>query len=185
MQNGNMFKFILFSCVFVGIWYFFSQPKQDAQQQMLQQQQQQAVTQSQDTSSQQTTISNEPVSKQEVVSNIKNIPEEEITIETDKYKAVFSNKGASIKHWYIKEQNNTFVDLVLPEASPVLANFPGSVYEIVEKTDSKIVMSHTSIQNWKITKTFDLSQDYLHAMEIKLEKLSEDAKLPEIEFNWG
>ncbi|MBQ4178324.1 MAG: hypothetical protein II598_01115, partial [Elusimicrobia bacterium] len=150
-------------------WYLYFQPKQDAQQQqMLQQQQQQTVTQSQETSSQETTISNEPVSKQEVVSNIQNIKEEEITIETDKYKAVFSNKGAAIKHWYVKEQNNTFVDLVLPEASPVLANFPGSVYEIVEKTDSKLVLSHTSMQNWKITKTFDLSQDYLHAMEIKL-----------------
>lgn len=186
MQNNNMFKFILFSCIFVGIWYFFFQPKQDAQQLMLQQQQQQqTVTQSQETNLQNTTISNEPVSKQDVISNIQNIKEEEITVETDKYKAVFSNKGAAIKHWYIKEQNDTLVDLVLPEASPVLANFPGSVYEIVEKTDSKIVLSHTSIQNWKITKTFDLSQDYLHAIDIKLEKLTEDAKLPEIEFNWG
>jgi len=185
-MQSNTVKFVLFSTIFLLAWYLYFQPKQDAQQQqMLQQQQQQTVTQSQETSSQETTISNEPVSKQEVVSNIQNIKEEEITIETDKYKAVFSNKGAAIKHWYIKEQNNTFVDLVLPEASPVLANFPGSVYEIVEKTDSKLVLSHTSMQNWKITKTFDLSQDYLHAMEIKLEKLSEDAKLPEIEFNWG
>jgi YidC/Oxa1 family membrane protein insertase len=163
----------------------FFQPKQNEQQALLQQQQQ-TVTQQQTQSSQEVSVtSKENVSKQEIISNIQNIPEEEITIETDKYKAVFSNKGAAIKHWYIKEKNDTLVDLVLPEASPVLANFPGSVYEIVEKTDSKLVLSHTSIQNWKITKTFDLSKDYLHAIDIKLEKLTQDAKLPEIEFNWG
>ena len=68
MQNNNMFKFILFSCIFVGIWYLFFQPKQDAQQLMLQQQQQQqTVTQSQETNLQNTTISNEPVSKQDVI----------------------------------------------------------------------------------------------------------------------
>ena len=97
-MQSNTVKFVLFSTIFLLAWYLYFQPKQDAQQQqMLQQQQQQTVTQSQETSSQETTISNEPVSKQEVVSNIQNIKEEEITIETDKYKAVFSNKGAAIK----------------------------------------------------------------------------------------
>ncbi len=84
-MQSNTVKFVLFSTIFLLAWYLYFQPKQDAQQQMLQQQQQQTVTQSQETSSQQTTISNEPVSKQEVVSNIQNIKEEEITIETDKY----------------------------------------------------------------------------------------------------
>ena len=184
-MQKNTFMFVLCTTVFLLVWYMFFQPKQNEQQIQLQQQQQ-TVAQQQVNSNKELNIQNqENISKQEIISNIQNIPEEEITIETEKYKAVFSNKGAAIKHWYIKEKNNALVDLVLPEASPVLANFPGSVYEIVEKTDSKLVLSHTSIQNWKITKTFDLSKDYLHAIDIKLEKLTQEAKLPELEFNWG
>ena len=187
-MQKNTFMFVLCTTVFLIIWFMFFQPKQDAQlnrEDAINVQQQTAVQNQQNDNREINITGQENISKQDVISNIQNIPEEEITIETDKYKAVFSNKGAAIKHWYIKEQNNALVDLVLPEASPVLANFPGSVYEIVEKTDSKIVLSHTSIQNWKITKTFDLSKDYLHAIDIKLEKLTQDAKLPEIEFNWG
>lgn len=183
-MQKNTAMFVICSTIVLLVWYMYMQPKQNEQQMLLQQQQQQSTVQTQENKNQELNITNEDkfVSKQEVVENIK---EEEIILETEKYKAVFSNKGAAIKHWYIKEQNDTLVDLVLPEASPVLANFPGSVYEIVEKTDTKLVLSHTSIQNWKITKTFDLSKDYLHAINIQLEKLSQDAKLPEIEFNWG
>ena len=184
-MQKNTFMFVLCSTVFLLAWYMFFQPKQNEQQTILQSQQQ-AVTQQQGNNSKGIDITKqENISKQEMPSNIQNVPEEEIIIETDKYKAVFSNKGAAIKHWYIKEKNDALVDLVLPEASPVLANFPGSVYEIIEKTDTKLVLSYTSIQNWKITKTFDLSKDYLHTIDIKLEKLAQDAKLPEIEFNWG
>lgn len=182
-MQKNTVMFVVSSTVFLLLWYMFFQPKPD-EQQILLQQPKQNVVQTQDTTTKEFNISDEGkfVSRQEISSNIQ---EEEITLETEKYKAVFSNKGAAIKHWYIKEQNNTMVDLVLPEASPVLANFPGCIYEIVEKTDSKLVLSYTSIQNWKITKTFDLSKDYLHAINIQLEKLSPDAKLPGIEFNWG
>ncbi len=182
-MQKNMIKFILWTTICLLAWYLFFQPKQNEQQLLLQQQE--TVTQEQ--SDNNTAITDEKTfAKQEAaVQPVKNIKEEEIEIETEKYKAVFSNKGAAIKHWYIKEQNDALVDLVLPESSPVLANFPGSVYEIIEKTDTKLVLSYTSTQNWKITKTFDLSKDYLHAMDIKLEKLTEDAKLPSIEFNWG
>lgn len=183
-MQKDMLKFVVCTSIVLIAWYMLMQPKQNQQQMLLQQQQQQSTVQTQENKNQELNITNEDkfVSKQEVTENIK---EEEIVLETEKYKAVFSNKGAAIKHWYIKEQNDTLVDLVLPEASPVLANFPGSVYKIVEKTDTKLVLSHTSIQNWKITKSFDLSKDYLHAINIQLEKLSQDAKLPEIEFNWG
>ena len=139
-MQKNTFMFVLCTTVFLIIWFMFFQPKQDAQlivENPVNSQQNQEIA----NNNQNLNInSKETVPKQEVISNIQNIPEEEITIETDKYKAVFSNKGAAIKHWYIKEQNNALVDLVLPEASPVLANFPGSVYEIVEKTDRKSVV---------------------------------------------
>lgn len=119
------------------------------------------------------------------ISSSQLIKEEEIIVETEKYKVVFTNKGAAVKNWYIKEANGALVDLVLPEASPVLANFPGSVYEITERTENKIVFSYSFMQDWKITKTFDLSKDYLHSVNIKLEKLKQDTKLPDIDLDWG
>jgi len=183
-MQKDMLKFVVCSSIVLFVWFMWFQPKQN-QQQVLSQQQNIVQTQNNETQTQDISNKGSSISKEKIVENIKNIKEEEIVLETEKYKAVFSNKGAAIKHWYIKEQNNAMVDLVLPESSPVLANFPGSVYEIVEKSDSKLVLSHTSIQNWKITKTFDLSKDYLHAINVQLEKLSQDATLPEIEFNWG
>lgn len=185
-MQKNTIMFVVCSSVFLFVWYMWVHPKQNDQQIILQSQQQNVVQiQNQESDTQNISAQQSNISQSKIVENIKNIKEEEITLETEKYKVVFSNKGASIKHWYVKEQNNALVDLVLPEASPVLANFPGSIYEIVEKTGTKLVFSHTSIQNWKITKTFDLSKDYLHAVNIQLEKLSQDTKLPEIELNWG
>ena len=181
-MQKNMLQFVLCTTAFLFIWFMFFQPKQNSQQTLVQEQ---TTTQTKEADNGKKVNITDKVSKNNVVLNKENVPEEEITIETEKYKVVFSNKGAAIRHWYIKERNNSLVDLVLPEAGPVLANFPGSVYKIVEKTDNKVVFSYTSIENWKITKTFDLSKDYLHAVDIKLEKLTQDAKLPEIEFNWG
>ena len=181
-MQKNMLQFVLCTTAFLCIWFMFFQPKQNPQQTLVQEQ---TTTQTKEADNGKKLNITDKVSKNNVVLNKENVPEEEITIETEKYKVVFSNKGAAIRHWYIKERNNSLVDLVLPEADPVLANFPGSVYKIVEKTDNKVVFSYTSIENWKITKTFDLSKDYLHAVDIKLEKLTQDAKLPEIEFNWG
>ena len=77
------------------------------------------------------------------------------------------------------------MDLVLPEAQPVLGNFPGSVYEITEQSEDKLTFTYISKQNWKITKTFTLSQDYLHNLDIKIEKLTQDAVLPSVDLNWG
>ena len=183
-MQKNTVMFVIFSSIFLFIWYMFFQPKQIDQKMILQNQQNVVQIKNKEQTSQNILDKQDVFSKEQKL-NIQNIKEEEITLETEKYKVIFSNKGASIKHWYIKENNNDLVDLVLPEASPVLANFPGSVYEIVEKTDTKLVFSYTSVQKWKIIKTFDLSKDYLHAINIQLEKLTQDAKLPEIEFNWG
>ncbi len=187
-MQKNTVMFVLFSTVFLLLWYMFFQPK-PVEQQFLQQQnqQQESATVARQEQFSDIDIKNETLNpkSQNVSLPVKEIKEEEIILETEKYKAVFSNKGAAIKNWYIKEKDGTLTDLVLPEASPVLANFPGSVYETVEKTDSKLVLSYNYMQSWKITKTFDLSKEYMHAVNVKLEKLKQDAKLPEIEFNWG
>ncbi len=192
-MQKNTLMFVLFSTIFLLAWYMFFQPT--PQQQMLAQQEQ-AVQQSQQNNSAnvvQNTQNRQSSTEGNILSgtNDKNsvaqqtVKEEEIVVENDKYKVVFTNKGAAVKNWYIKENNGTLVDLVLPEASPVLANFPGSIYEITEKSDSKIVFSYTFMQDWKITKTFDLSKEYLHSANIKLEKLKQDTKLPDIDLDWG
>ncbi len=189
-MQKNTLMFVLFSTVFLLAWYMFFQPNQ--QQQMLSQQEQNIQQQNNSVDVVRKEQKKQGTSTENILPNTNDkdissqfVKEEEIILETEKYKVVFTNKGAAVKNWYIKEANGALVDLVLPEASPVLANFPGSVYEITEKTDSKIVFSYTFMQDWKVTKTFDLSKEYLHSANIKLEKLKQDAKLPDIDLDWG
>lgn len=182
-MQKNTVMFVVFSTLFLMLWYVFFQPK-PSQQQLMQQinkQENQSVTAVKpDGKKEETTAVSSPVSAQ-----VKEIKEQEITVEKENYKIVFSNKGASIKNWFIREKNGSFVDLVLPEAALVLGNFPGSVYEITEQTKDKVTFSYTSRENWKITKTYNLSDNYLHKLDVQLEKLKDDAKLPDVEFNWG
>ncbi len=189
-MQKNTLMFVLFSTIFLLAWYMFFQPNQ--QQQMLLQQEQTVQQQKNFTDDVNESQKSQNTNSEALLTSANNndifsqsVKEEEIIVETEKYKIVFTNKGAAVKSWYIKESNGALVDLVLPEASPVLANFPGSIYEIVEKTDNKIVFSYTFMQDWKITKTFDLSEDYLHFANVKLEKLKQDTKLPDIDFDWG
>ena len=183
-MQKNTLMFVLFSTIFLLAWYMFFQPT--PQQQMLSQtQNEQKIEQTNNSAVVQDNKQILQNADKTKVSEQQLVKEEEIIVETEKYKVVFTNKGAAVKNWYIRESNGALVDLVLPEASPVLANFPGSVYEIAEKTDSKIVFSYTFMQDWKITKIFDLSKDYLHSATVKLEKLRQDAKLPDIDFDWG
>lgn len=184
-MQKNFISFIVSSAIVLVVWYFLF-PQQPVNQPI---QQNQVNT---ETVQQQTNNETVPelkkvseVSKEQENSKVPQIKEEEIVIEKANYKVVFSNKGAAVKHWYLKEQNGSFVDLVLPQAEPVLANFPGSVYEITEKTDNQLVFTYVSNQNWKITKTFTLGQNYLHNLDIKLEKLTENAVLPSVDLNWG
>ncbi|MEI8217453.1 MAG: membrane protein insertase YidC [Elusimicrobiota bacterium] len=113
------------------------------------------------------------------------VAEQEAIIETNTYRAVFTNRGAGIKHWFLKEKNGVLTDLVLPESSPCLATFPGSNYLISRPATNKIVFTHTSPLGWRIIKTFDLSNDYLHTITIDTAKINSSAALPVIELNWG
>jgi YidC/Oxa1 family membrane protein insertase len=190
-MNKNTVMFVVFSALTIFIWYAFIAPKQ--QNQNLQQPQpQQQDTRQTDGENSQTPAQNaqaEPLSlkssdSQTLQENAK-IKEEEIKVETDKYKAAFSNRGAAVISWSIKEKNGDWVDLVLPQAAPVMANFPGSNYKIVSKSNEKIVFEHISHEGWKITKTFKLSDSYMHNVSIYLEKVNEEASLPRVDIEWG
>jgi cytoskeletal protein RodZ len=95
------------------------------------------------------------------------ILEKDITIETPVYKVVFTNLGAAVKHWYLKEKNGTLTDLVLTPETPVLTTLPGTIYSIEQPKPTTVVFSHNSPFGWNIKKTYTLSQDYLHSIIIE------------------
>ena len=99
MQRNNMLYFVVCTTVFLFVWFMFFQPKQNPQQTLLQEQ---TATRTQKSDNDKKLNIADKVSKNNTVLNTENVPEEEITMETDKYKVVFSNKGAAIRHWYIK-----------------------------------------------------------------------------------
>ena len=177
--------FVIFSSLTIFIWYFFIAPPQQPQKQQENKPQIEEKQQSPASEQQQS----EPVSLKSsdsaVLKESIQIEEEKINIETAKYKAVFSNRGAAILSWSIRERNGEWIDLVLPQAAPVMANFPGSNYKIVSKSDEKIVFEHTSHEGWKIVKTYNLSDSYMHSLNIALEKINETALLPQTELGWG
>lgn len=112
-------------------------------------------------------------------------PEQETVIETDAYKAVFTSRGAGVKHWYLKEKDGSLMDLVLPDASPCLATFPGSTYRVARQAPDQLVFTHDSPLGWRVTKTFTLSDEYLHTISITTTRLKPDAVLPVVELTWG
>jgi len=187
-MQKNTVMFVVFSTLFIMVWYMFFMPKPPINQPALNEKNQIAAK-DEDIDAPRKKIG-ELLTKETEKNRAQSVMEEDIkeqdiTAETEKYKIVFSNKGACVKNWFIKEKNGTMVDLVLPHASPVLSTFPGSVYKIAQSTKDKIVFVYTSRENWKITKTFELSPEYLHKLDYKLEKLTPEAKLPEIETMWG
>ncbi|GMO66625.1 MAG: membrane protein insertase YidC [Endomicrobiia bacterium] len=165
-MQKNSILFIILSLFTVLIWYFLVSPHYHHQ---LPQQ----MTQTQNDAN----ISN-------MVKNADKYVEENINIETEKYKAVLTNKGAAIISWTIKEKNGQMVDLVVPESAPVMANFPDEIYKVVSKSDKKVVFEHVSVDGWKITKTYNFSDFYMHNLSVSIEKPHE-VSFPEINFKWG
>lgn len=109
--------------------------------------------------------------------------EKEIVVDAQRYKAVFTTRGAAIKHWYLKESNGILTDLVLGDATQ-LSTFPGSIYT-VERNGLKLTFTHVSPQGWRIAKTYDLSNEYLHALSINITSLKPAALQPAIQIDWG
>jgi YidC/Oxa1 family membrane protein insertase len=178
MEKNTVFA-IVFSMLFLIIWWtFFQSPTAQkpattvpTAQQQTQQQPQAAAT---------------PVAPALTAApQDSTLPEREIAVETANSRVIFTNRGAAVKHWYIKEKNGTLTDLVLPEAAPVLANFPGSNYTVTQPDARTIVFSHVSPQGWQATKTYTLSDDYLHTVSLDIKALKSGAALPPVELSWG
>jgi YidC/Oxa1 family membrane protein insertase len=171
MQKESVL-FVVLSVVTIFVWFFFFAPTPS--QQIPQQQAQTVVTPVAE-------IRNTNLNKPDIMQYIE---EERVNIETGKYKAVLTNKGAAVLSWAIKEKNGEWVDLVFPESAPVLANFPGSIYKIVSKSNEKIVFEHDSRQGWIITKTYNFSDFYMNSLTIAIEKIDE-VSVPRIDIDWG
>lgn len=183
-MQKNTILFLVFSMSALFLWYLFTAPQQVPQQNMQDETAQTATVETAQISGKSQTQLSPDFEKHNIEKEF--IDEKEIFVETDLYKATFSNRGAAILSWSIKEKNGNWVDLVLPQAAPVIANFPGSNYKIISSSNEKLIFEHISNEGWKITKTFTLSQDsYMHKLDINIQKLTENAKLPQIELEWG
>ncbi|BAV58623.1 membrane protein insertase YidC [Endomicrobiia bacterium] len=177
-MQKNSILFVTLSAFTVFIWYFFfAQPSEQSYRQMMQLQNTAAVSES-------------------GVNKFKNADlnefqiddiyakEEHINIETEQYKAVLTNKGGGVLSWSVKEKNGQWVDLVFPESAPVMANFPNLTYKVVSKSAEKIVFEYASKEGWKITKIYNLSDLYMHNLNISVEKNAK-TPFPQIDLKWG
>ncbi|MDR1401298.1 MAG: membrane protein insertase YidC [Endomicrobium sp.] len=169
-MQRNSILFIVLSLFTVLSWYFLIAPRYH------QHLPEQAMKTQSDTA-----VSNSGVLE---VKNVDKCIEENVSIDTEKYKAVLTNKGAAIMSWSIKEKNGQVIDLVFPESAPVMANFPDEIYKIVSKSNKKVVFEYISVDGWKITKTYSFSDFYMHNLSISIEKTPE-TYFHEIVFKWG
>lgn len=142
------------------------------------------------------TVSKEQVlseSKEPVVEETVNYPkkntsiekEEEVVIETAKYKAVFSSLGGSIKHWVIKESHGKQPDLVLKKDSKPLATFDDINFNHKKTKDNEVIFSAVLPQGWRIVKTYSLSDEYLHNLKIELKKTKRRPEELPFMLEWG
>jgi YidC/Oxa1 family membrane protein insertase len=175
-MQKNSILFVILSAAVIFLWYFFLTPQPSQINQALTQVQSEKIESSNLEVEQKNQIQNEKISPF--------VEEEKINIETEKYKAILTNKGAAVVSWSVKEKNGEWIDLVFPGSSPVMANFPGSVYNIVSKSDDKIVFEYVSREGWKITKTYTLSDSYMHNLNVVVDRNS-STSVPEISLQWG
>ncbi|MDR1122704.1 MAG: membrane protein insertase YidC [Endomicrobium sp.] len=174
MQKNSIF-FVALSATVIFLWYFFLVPQTTQVNQILTQHQ---VEKSKYPNLM--TARNDQT--QDEISQF--VDEERINIETKNYKMVLTNKGAAVLSWAVKEKNGKWVDLVFPGSSPVMENFSGSVYKVVSKSDNKIVFEYVSRKGWKITKIYNLSDSYMHNLNIVIDR-NLSVSVPEIDIGWG
>ncbi|MDR3112637.1 MAG: membrane protein insertase YidC [Elusimicrobiota bacterium] len=178
-MQKNTILFVVCSAITMFVWFFYFTPQQQSAQ--IAQSNADVVQNQKDESKEEAETLAQSISADADIGSTK---EEEFLVETDKFKAVFSNKGASILSWSIKEKSGQWVDLVFPNSAPAMSNFPGSVYKIISQSKEKITFEYSSMQGWKIIKTFNLSDAYMHNLNIEIEKSSE-ASFPQISVDWG
>ncbi|MDR3274549.1 MAG: membrane protein insertase YidC [Endomicrobium sp.] len=174
-MQKNSILFVVVSAFTIFIWYFFLTPQKKQPYQQFEQ----PRNVSADLNSYE--VKNTDLNKN-VIDDISK--EEQITVKTEQYKVILTNRGAAVLNWSIKEKDGKWVDLVFPESAPAMANFPGSIYKITAKSNKKIVFEYSSIEGWKITKTYNFSDFYMHNLNISIEKAKRTV-LPHIELEWG
>ncbi|MFC1501428.1 membrane protein insertase YidC [Elusimicrobiota bacterium] len=179
-MDRNTFLAVFLSAVFLIVWWTFFQPKQ-AKKPV------ETAKVSQQVHAEQKIAAKTTVEKKQKSSSYKHsiVAEREVTVETEKYKVVFTNRGAAVKKWFIKEKSGTLTNLVLSEDTYPLTNFPGSNYRVSKPSPNKVVFSHVSSQGWEIVKTYDLSDSYLHDLSIEVRKTKAISSFPELNLGWG
>ncbi|MHB9154759.1 MAG: membrane protein insertase YidC [Endomicrobiales bacterium] len=111
--------------------------------------------------------------------------EKEVTVDAQNYRAVFTSRGAAVKHWYLKEKNGELVDLVTSPDTPTLSTFPGSNFTLSQPGPRTLVFTHLSPLGFKVTKTYQLSDDNLHSLTVETAALKPGSAQPSFEIDWG
>ncbi|MCB4792239.1 MAG: membrane protein insertase YidC [Elusimicrobia bacterium] len=158
-MEKNTFLAIVLSTLFLILWWTFYPQQHAVAPQPLSKTEQAKETQGQQN------IKPELLSQQPKTP-VKEIAEKEITIDTNKYHAVFTTRGAAIKHWVLKENMSRRIDLSLSEDLLMFSTFNDINFEIVEQTPKKIIFAAQLPQNKKITKTYTLSDTYIQNLKI-------------------
>lgn len=175
-MDKNTFLAILLSTGFLMVWFLFFQPKPVAVH----------------NTAPAASAAPAPLKQAElkkpaapVMASSSPANEKEVVVETENYKAVFTTRGAAIKHWYLKEKKGPLVDLVLERDSTAFGTFPGSVYSVRQPKPLTVVFTHVSPLGWQITKTYELSEKYLHDLTVETVKIKSSAVLPVIDIPFG
>ena len=175
-MDKNTFLAILLSTGFLIIWFMFFQPKTVPTQNIV-------PLHSAGIPESKTAEINKPLAPVMAIPSL--TPEQDIIVETENFKAVFTTRGAAIKHWYLKEKKGPLVDLILEQNATALSTFPGSIYTVYKPKPLTLVFTHVSALGWEIKKTFNLSNNYLHDIEIVTTKTKTKSVLPAIDLPIG
>ena len=143
--GGDMRSTITFTMLalaaLLGYQYFFKPNAQQAPQQ--QQAQQQQAQQQQTAATQQATAPTAAIAQAQQASATPVIAaqvESDITVENDLFKIVFTNRGAQVKHWILKQYNDTAgkpLDLVQPQTSEKFG-YPLALYTYEPQLTSQL-----------------------------------------------
>ncbi|MDR2676620.1 MAG: membrane protein insertase YidC [Endomicrobium sp.] len=165
MIQKNSILFIILSALTIFVWFFFIVSSGKPYQQFEQQRNVAFYKAGDEGFNKSVTTDNNVRSKDKEI--------EQIVIKTKKYRVSLTNDGASILSWAIKEKNGKWVDLVFSKSAPVMSNFHGLIYNIVAVSDKKVVFEYISPKGWKIIKTYNFSDSYMHNLDICIERLNE------------
>ncbi|MDR0485714.1 MAG: membrane protein insertase YidC [Elusimicrobiota bacterium] len=190
-MNKNTLLFIVLSLAVIVVWNFSLNPTPPQNQDKAKQESAAAAENTsaqgqQETSASQNNAPAQNLKTQAPQSQLPVFAEELVEINTDKYKALLTNKGAAVNSWIIKDGKGKEIDLIVSKNSPAISNFPSVNYKVISKEPQKAVFEFISPDGWKITKTYSFSKDsYMHNLSIKVERLKAGAVLPKIDIVWG